>query len=245
MPRPPRPVCVLVALAAICGRSGQADDTGFKPLFNGKDLSGWVTPDDKSLFSVENGEIVGRARGGLDKDKYLVTDRSYGDFDLKVKVKLKVNANQRGRNHSSGIQFRSKRTPDGAVLGPQAGIGEGYWGTLSLGPGVIDPNDRSAGKKGKSPVRKDDWNEYEIIARGNRVVILLNGVQVAQGMDIRRAGENLQGVIALQLPVSAPMEVRFKDLLIKPLGGPVQDPPRTPPLQGGKRSRRANDRNSP
>jgi hypothetical protein len=36
------------------------ESAGFHPLFNGKDLSGWVTPADKSLFTVENGEIVGR-----------------------------------------------------------------------------------------------------------------------------------------------------------------------------------------
>src|SRR5262249_52604946 len=31
-------------------------------LFNGKDLTGWITPDDKSLFTVEDGEIVGRTK---------------------------------------------------------------------------------------------------------------------------------------------------------------------------------------
>ena len=36
------------------------ESAGFRPLFNGKDLTGWVTPEDKSLFTVENGEIVGR-----------------------------------------------------------------------------------------------------------------------------------------------------------------------------------------
>jgi hypothetical protein len=229
---------VLVALAALGGRSGQADDTGFKPLFNRKDLSGWVTPDDKSLFSVENGVIVGRTRGDLDKDEYLVTDRIYGDFDLKVKVRLKVKAKL--RDHNSGINFRSKRTRDGAMLGPQVGIGEGYWGTLYglQGQGALD-RDRSYVEKLKRLVRRDDWNEYEIIARGNGVVILLNGVKVAEGSDARKSQEKLQGVIALQLHIGSPMEVRFKDLLIKPLGGPVQAPPGTPPSQVEKRIRRS------
>jgi hypothetical protein len=223
---------VLLALAAIGGRSGQADDTGFTPLFNGKDLSGWVTPDDKSLFSVENGEIVGRSRGDLDRNAYLVTDRPYGDFDLKVKVKLKVKPKL--RDHNSGILFRSKRARDGTISGPQASIGEGYWGTLNgeLGRGIPG---RYSAEQAKKLVRKGDWNEYEIITHGNGFVILLNGVKVVEGSDVRRPGEDLKGVIALELHIGSPMEVRFKDLLIKPLGGP----PRTPPLlQGGRRMRR-------
>ncbi len=41
-------------------RARGQDSKGFHPLFNGKDLTGWVTPADKSLFTVEDGEIVGR-----------------------------------------------------------------------------------------------------------------------------------------------------------------------------------------
>src|SRR5262245_17002572 len=67
----------------------------FYHLFNGKDLSGWVMPRDKSLFTVENGEIVGRTTGKLEKNEFLATEKSFGDFVLKVKVKI--------RNGNSGI----------------------------------------------------------------------------------------------------------------------------------------------
>ena len=97
---------------------------GFHALFNGKDLTGWVTPEDKSLFTVENGEIVGRTKEErLKKNEFLVTDKAYGDFVLKAKVKI--------RNGNSGIQFRSKRKPDGVVSGPQADVADG-----SLGPAL-------------------------------------------------------------------------------------------------------------
>src|SRR4051812_14354491 len=103
-----------LALLALAARpAASADDEGFTPLFNGKDLSGWVTPDDKTIFAVEDGEIVGRTKEGqLKKNEFLVTDKAFGDFILKVKVKV--------LGGNSGIQVRSVRESNGRVTGPQA-----------------------------------------------------------------------------------------------------------------------------
>lgn len=192
--------CLLVAPAVA------ADDAGFRPLFNGKDLSGWITPDDKSIWTVENGEIVGRttSKDQLKKNEFLVTDRDYGDFVLRAKVKL--------INHNSGIQFRSKRAANGAVSGPQADAAEGYWGLLyeERGRGILERPPASV----KSLVKPHDWNEYEITARGDHVVILFNGTKVVDRTDPMFAKS---GVIALQIHAGQAMEVRFKDLEIKTL----------------------------
>ena len=122
-----------LALTVLVPRTrAAAGEEGFQPLFNGKDLSGWVTPEDKDLFSVEDGVIVGRTQGDLKKNEFLVTDRPYGDFVLRAKVKI--------RNGNSGIQFRSQRAPDGAVSGPQADVAEGYWGLFyeERGRGILE-----------------------------------------------------------------------------------------------------------
>ena len=64
---------------------GEGKEEGFVPLFNGKDLTGWITPHDKTLFSVEDGVIVGRtAEKQLKKNEFLVSDKSYKNFILKV-----------------------------------------------------------------------------------------------------------------------------------------------------------------
>ena len=72
-------VCLALFLAlGAAPRPAAADDEDkgdFQPLFNGKDLSGWVTPDDKALFKVEDGEIVGRTQGDLKKNEFLVTEK--------------------------------------------------------------------------------------------------------------------------------------------------------------------------
>jgi 3-keto-disaccharide hydrolase len=188
-------------------RSLPAADEGFRPLFNGKDFTGWITPDDKSIFSVENGEIVGRStsKDQLKKNEFLVTDRPYGDFVLKVKVKL--------LNHNSGVQFRSKRAPDGAVSGPQADAADGYWGLLyeERGRGILE---RYPKEKANALVKNGDWNEYIITAKGDHVTIKLNGTTVIDRTDPKF---DKTGVIALQMHAGMAMEVRFKDLEIKVL----------------------------
>src|ERR1700730_4491554 len=118
-----RAFALTAGLALALATSTFGADEGFKPLFNGKDLTGWVTPDNKGLFSVEDGEIVGRSKKDeLKKNEFLVTDKPYGDFVLKANIKL--------RNHNYAIQSRSKRAADGVVTGPQADAADNYWGLL-------------------------------------------------------------------------------------------------------------------
>lgn len=180
-----------------------ADDDGFKPLFNGKDFAGWITPDDKSLFSVEDGVIVGRTKGDLKKNEFLVTDKAYGDFTLKAKVKI--------RNGNSGIQFRSKRADDGAVSGPQCDVADGFWGLLyeERGRGILE---RYPEDKANALVRKDEWNDFEITMKGDHLTITFNGTQIIDRTD---SMFDKTGIIALQVHVGPAMEVRFKDLMIK------------------------------
>ena len=139
-------------------------------------------PNDKALFSVEDGEIVGRTQGNLKKNEFLVTEKPYRDFVLKAKVKYK--------NGNSGIQFRSKRAADGAVSGPQADVADGYWGLLyeERGRGILE---RYPEDKAKELVKHNDWNEFVITAKGKHVTIDFNGTRIIDRTDpIRRRGHH-------------------------------------------------------
>ena len=196
-----------VGLAALYpSRAARADEPGeFRKLFNGKDLTGWVTPADKSLFVVEDGEIVGRTtKEPIKKNEFLVTEKSYGDFVLKAKVKIK--------NGNSGIQFRSKRTEKGVVSGPQADVADDQWGLFyeERGRGELQ---RYPLEKAKALLKEDGWNEFVITAKGQHVTIDLNGTRIIERDDPKFDKE---GIIALQIHVwPDPMEVRFKDIEIK------------------------------
>jgi Domain of Unknown Function (DUF1080) len=201
-----RLLTMLAAVFAAPLNPTPADDDGFKPLFNGKDLSGWVQPDDKEIFSVENGEIVGKTKEKqLKKNEFLVTDKTYGDFVLKAKVKV--------LNGNSGIQFRSAREANGRVTGPQADAADGYWGLFyeEGRRGILEryPEDKAA-----KLAKKGDWNDLVITAKGDHVTIDLNGTRVIDRTDPKF---DKTGVVALQTHAGPPMEVRFKDIFIKNL----------------------------
>ena len=127
-----------------------------------------------------------------------------GDFKLSVKVKLVPNAG------NSGVQFHSERLHGSEMKGPQADIGVGWWGKLyeENGRGIL------SSKPGDPYVKKGDWNDYEIIARGPVVKTFLNGqpcVDLSDPMLSRR------GIFALQIHSGPAMEVRYKDLRLEVL----------------------------
>src|SRR6185312_8066426 len=93
-----------------------------KDFFNGKGLTGW--DGDKDVWSVKDGEIVGKTEKGLKKNTFLKSQLAVTDFKLSLKVKLVPNS------ANSGVQFRSVPLEDGEMRGPQADIGAGWWGKL-------------------------------------------------------------------------------------------------------------------
>ena len=199
--------CLAVALAG-GAFAGAADEEGFVPIFNGKDLTGWEG--NKELWVVEDGMLIGRSPGIRHND-FLATTKSYGDFILRFEVRLV------GGKGNSGVQFRSKRVPKShEVSGYQADIGAGWWGTLYDEARRNRPLVRPKPADLKKALKPKDWNDYEVRAVGPRITLTINGVQLAdyteQDAKIARTG-----IIATQVHSGGPLEVQFRDLRIKRL----------------------------
>jgi hypothetical protein len=169
-----------------------------KRFFNGRDLTGWQG--ESSLWSVEDGQIVGRTKG-LAENSFLRSDLAFGDFRLRVQVKLLRNEG------NSGIQFRSEALDDGLVKGYQADMGPGWWGKLyeEHGRGLL------SAQSGETHL-KPDWNTYEIQAIGSKLRTWLNGQPC---VNLEDTGGARRGIFALQLHAGGPTEVRFKDFEIE------------------------------
>jgi len=188
------------SLVAYLGSSRQspllATPETAKGLFNGIDLGGWVG--DRELWSVEQGQIVGRTTG-LARNAFLFNELAVEDFRLSLQVKLTPDS------ENSGIQFRSLPLADGELQGYQADIGAGWWGKLyeEHGRGLLWP------ESGEMHVRAGDWNQYEIVAIGSRIRTWINGNRC---VDLEDPSGDRRGVIALQLHAGKAMEVRFRDL---------------------------------
>ena len=172
-----------------------------KDFFNGKDLTGW--DGDAKLWSVEDGEIVGKTNG-LKRNEFLRSQMAAGDFRLTLKVKLVPD------KENSGVQFRSEALPEGEVKGPQADVGAGWWGKLyeEHGRGLLWK------ESGDKHVKVDDWNTYVIEADGSRVRTWINGKAC---VDLDDAKISRRGLFALQIHSGGAIEVRFKEFKLEVL----------------------------
>jgi hypothetical protein len=198
---------IAAALLWICAWAGPAPaGQGWTKLFNGKDLSGWRA-EGKEKWTVEHGAIVGEAV--TDKYGYLVTEKTFKDFHLRVKFKCDAAGNY-------GLFFRSRIT------------GEGKWGPDIEGlQAEIDPSRdtagiyESAGREWLARVTPESlkvfkpygWNTLEVIAKGNHLTTRLNGHPMIDYED--PAPRFQEGVIGLQLHSGGGMKIHFKDIEIK------------------------------
>ncbi len=93
-----------MALLLLVAPSAVAEEE-FVPLFNGRNLDGWVQRGGEAVYEVDTDaeggpQIVGTSVAGT-PNSFLCTDRDYGDFVLEFDVKVDSSLN-------SGVQFRSQ-----------------------------------------------------------------------------------------------------------------------------------------
>ena len=69
----------------------------------------------------------------------------------------------------------------------------------------------------EASVKKGDWNDYVIIAKGNHLQQFVNGKPTIDVTDDCEAKRAMSGVLALQLHAGPPMMAQFKNIRIKAL----------------------------
>ena len=184
------------ALLVLFSFSAYGQTENWKPLFNGKDLSGWKAVAGKATFEVKDGTIEGTAVYGTG-NTFLVTEEEYTDFILEMDLMIShISSN-------SGIMARGQYDPNarkgqGLVFGyqieadpsPRAWSGgiydearRGWFFPLDLNPAA------------KSAFKLGEWNRYRIEAIGNTLKTWVNGQEVAYFMDDMDA----KGFIGLQV----------------------------------------------
>ena len=152
------------------------------------------------------------------------------DFELRLSFRI-VGGN-------SGIQYRSKEVTKWVIAGYQADFdAAGDWtGSLydeKTGRGVLAKRGNKVviGADGKrqntgtttpekdilATVKKEGWNSYTIIAKGNHLIQKVNGNVTVDVVDDQASKRAMKGLLALQLHAGPPMLVQFKDIRIKML----------------------------
>jgi type 1 glutamine amidotransferase len=222
---------VLAAMIALVGTQAAPaadEEQGFKSLFNGQDLSGW--DGNPKFWSVQEGTITGQttADNPTSGNTFLIwREGTVDDFELRLSYKI-VGGN-------SGIQYRSKDHGNWVVGGYQGDFeaGDTYSGILyeERGRGILAQRGQKTeiGPDGKvnvvatlgdtkeiqAAIKKEDWNDYVIIAQGNQLKHVINGKVTAEVTDNQPEKRSMSGILALQLHAGPAMTVQFKNIRIK------------------------------
>src|SRR5437868_4578472 len=90
------PLAALWCAAPAARPAGDKIPEGFTALFNGRDLTGWKATGDMKVWGAEGGVMFVQGGGG----GWLMTEKEYGDFELRLEYKMTKGAN-------SGVGIRS------------------------------------------------------------------------------------------------------------------------------------------
>ena len=213
-----------VSLSSV-GLAGEKEE-GFVSMFNGNDLTGWEGK--PGGWWVEDGAITSQSttENPCVKHHYLYwTGAEPADFVLRFQYKL-VGGN-------SGVQIRSEKRPNWDTWGYQADMEAGkQWtgclfqhqrgGVVMRGKKAVIAEDGTrtedefaSGDDLQDKVKADDWNDYEISAKGSKIVLKINDQLMCQVDDRDTTLACKKGIIALQMHPGPPMKVQFRKMRIK------------------------------
>jgi mono/diheme cytochrome c family protein len=225
-------------IQAFGSRAHDAAISGFVPLFEANSLSGWNG--DRGLWSIRDGVVTGQSREPLSGNSFLISDRTFDDFEVRFKYRFLT------EDGNSGFQYRSKvidelnyrmagyqanvapptereRTvmlyDEGgprdvlAASGEQVQIVQKRGGGFRRSVRTINPLADLLGTIRPYP----EWNDYVIIAVGNHLVHAINGYLAVDAIDKDITRNALSGRLGLQLHAGQPMGIQFKNVMIKPI----------------------------
>jgi hypothetical protein len=212
-----RTILPLAVIALIqCGSPAFSEEKpvpeGFTALFNGKDLTGWKVLGGKmDVWGADDGILYVNGKGG----GWLMTEKEYGDFELRLEFKVPKMGN-------SGVALRAPLMGDPAYQGMEIQILDdaNYKG--------LRPAQHTGSIYDVVPPSKDvtkpfgEWNTYKITAKGRQVTIELNGTKVVDANldDHKDAFQKHPGLtrekghLGLQ---SHDGRVEFRNIYVKPL----------------------------
>ena len=148
-----------------------AQGDGWRPLFNGKDLTGWQEVDNAGTTSwaVENGQLYTSGAG----HGWLSTTEIYDNFELELEFKVPENGN-------SGVFIRAPHGGNPAAEGTEIQVLDDYGSEYT----ALKPEQYAAsiyfavGPTKRVSLPAGYWQKMKIRAEGQHVQVWLNGYLV-------------------------------------------------------------------
>ncbi len=66
-------------------------------------------------------------------------------------------------------------------------------------------------------IKSNDWNDFHLIVKGNRLQHFVNGVLMSDVTDNDTVNRKLTGLLGVQVHVGPPMKVQYRDIRLKQL----------------------------
>jgi hypothetical protein len=185
-------------------------EPGFTSLMDGKTFDGWKMADEnKDTWTIQDGAFV--AHGNRCHLYYVGDEKPFKDFDLKVDVMT-------GPVSNGGIYFHTKyQEKDWPHGGFECQVNNTHGDWIKTGSlwGVVNI--------GASFAQDDKWWTQEIIVKGNKITVLIDGKKFLEynepagaqaGKDFER--KLSEGTFALQGHDPKSL-VRYKNIRVKRL----------------------------
>lgn len=195
------------SLVMACAAFGAAaDDAGFKPLFNGKDLTGWKlrNPSGHNSWSVLPGGVLKNTVNKGDHGTDLLTEQKFWNFTVRYEFMTPENSN-------SGFYLRGRHEIQ--ILG------DAKSGTTSLGGNGALYNFKAADKFVTKPA--GEWQTAEATIIGNKITVILNGVKIHDNVECAKpTGGEVDGKVNEPGPILLQGDhgtVSFRNIQIKEL----------------------------
>ena len=207
-------ISVVALLGAVAPLRAGDPPAGFEKLFNGADLSGWKSTGNMKVWGAEKGVIYCAGGGG----GWLMTEKEYGDFELRLEYKMPLKGN-------SGVALRAPLKGDPAYVGMELQlIDDVNWGKLEKWQHTGSIYHVVPAKTIKNK-EIGEWNSFKVIARGRQITVIQNDeTLVDANLDdfVKEHGKrhpgiletNKKGHIGFQ---SYNLRVEFRNIYLKAL----------------------------
>ncbi len=236
-----------IAPFGVAQESVSATDTAFRSLFNGNDLSEWKGDERfwSVRDGVIVGQ-TGKDNPAPHNTFLIYEGGEFGDFELRFEYKVDgFNSGVQYRS-VEGDDFKVKgyqadfearwhdAETSGGGIDKFTGMFFDEGGRMFMGQrgdvvivksvpeGKKKPLVEKIGSVGdpeqlEKAIRRDDWNEYTVIAKGFTFTHIVNGRVMAVGFDEDVENRRESGILAFQLHSGTPMKIQVKDVMIREL----------------------------
>lgn len=178
-----------------------AKEPKMKKIFNGKNLKGWVIPENNIWWSATDGILT--AKSGPDKKgSILWTKKEYEDFIVQADFKMGEGT------VDSGIFLRSE---DQQI---QIGESGSLKRDMTASPYIPGKGYPVEAERIKELLKMDDWNTMKVKAEGSKYTVWLNGEEV---MNYTSENAQEKGQIGLQLHPGREMDIEFRNIMVAEL----------------------------